>query len=231
MERAKQGQRLGEVITAANFNRIASATESVEAMQQGGKMPQGNNTAALVKVKNASGGNLKRFAAVAMAAPVFTPESSEAEGTKKSQFWAGPLVTVESITADDTRKIAIMAEPVADGKVGAAVVSGITPAVVSKPASGSEFTGAKAVAAGLELTTSGGLPVIWWDSSGTGKLAAIVEVTTGGGNCAAESDDDDCFKCFPDDLTTIEGYNASNEQALTHATTGCLVWVDIEDCT
>ena len=214
MDRAKQGQRLGEVITAANFNRIASATESVEAMQQGGKMPQGNNTAALVKVKNASGGDLERFAAVAMAAPVFTPESSEAEGTKKSQFWNTPILTVESLTADDTRKIAIMAEPVAAGKVGAATVSGFAVALASTPASGSDFTGVKAIADGLELTEFGGVHVQWY-ATGGGIVAAVVDLS----------------KTFFDTPAAVDGFDATKEQALTHTADGGLAWVDIEDCT
>ena len=229
MKRAKPGQRIGEVITAEAYNRVLAATETVES-GNGPNTGAGNNQSGLIKVKNNSGSDLGRFAAVAIGEPLFKPNAPEASGTKSSSFWRQPVVTVETLEADDSRKIVVMAEPVASGKVGFAVVSGITPAIVTKPASGDEFNGAKPVAGGLELTNAGGLPVAWWDSSGTGDIAAIVEVTTGGASCAAESDDSDCFKCLPDDFTAIEGYTGSAEQVLGHGTNGCLKWHTFTGC-
>ncbi len=229
MKRAKPGQRIDSVISAKAYNRIVSATETVESGERS-KATAGSNQSGLIKVKNNTGEDLGRFAAVAIGDPIYKPESSESSGKKVSSFWRDPAVYVETLTDDDSRKIAIMAEPVARDKIGFAVVSGITPAIVTKPDSGDEFSGAKPVAGGLELTNAGGLPVAWWDSSGTGDLAAIVEVTTAAASCAAESDDSDCFKCLPDDFTAIEGYTGSAEQVLGHGTNGCLKWYTFTGC-
>ena len=185
-------------------------------MQRSGQMPKGNPGAAFIKVKNTTNANLSRFAAVAIDGPVFTPQSSEASGTKKSQFWTNPLLKAVDIEANETKNIAILAEPIAQNGVGSAVLSGITAAVVSKPSSGSNLTTAKTVAGGLELSSCGGISVIWYDASGSGQVAAILDLGS-------------VFNA-----ASFSNYDKTKQQALTHSGTpddGCLSWVDIEDCT
>ena len=211
MKRAKPGQRIDSVISANAYNRIVAATETVESGDRS-KATAGSNQSGLIKVKNNTGKDLGRFAAVAIGEPIYKPESSESSGKKVSSFWRDPAVYVETLSDDDARKIAIMAEPVARDKIGFAVVSGITPAIVTKPDSGSGFTGAKPVDGGLELTKCGGIQVIWYDTDADTDIAALVDVR----------------RSFNPRL--FDNYSESKQQALTHSDSGCLEWVDIEDC-
>jgi len=163
-------------IAAETFNAFVDAAQanrdrqSLQAARTSGvDVPAGS-----VLVRNMSGADQVRFAILAIDGIVIAPTDNELE------FQNRPAFDVTAPAADDTSRIVILAEPVSDGKLGRAIVAGVTPVRLDVEDENHEFAGA-----GEDLTLNlqskdSGIARILWKDSGTGLKWAIVQFPAGG---------------------------------------------------
>jgi hypothetical protein len=120
-KKVQPGQRLE--ITAEAFNAFLDAARAVrEHKVFGTDASQYFRQSGIVKVKNTSGANQGRFAVLGLTEPIILPADNPAEFKRQ--------VTFEGVVPaknDHKGKFAVLLEPVADGKIGLAVVAGVVP--------------------------------------------------------------------------------------------------------
>jgi len=125
----------------------------------------------LVRVRNDSGEDLPRFGVLGIAGPIIDPADNADE------FSRVVAIAGEAVTAADeyVGRFAVAREPIAAGRIGLAVVRGVTPAIVDVV--DQSHTHAD-TAAGEPLLRSGftGAARLLWAEPGTGQRLALVEV-------------------------------------------------------
>ena len=125
-------------------------------------------------IENASGVDRDRFEVLAIDGTVFSPDENLTEFQNRIAF--------RGVTPTDTTSpVAILLEPVADGRIGRAVVSGV--AVVQVDLIDTEHTHAVAIeddSTKLESAEGGSIEILVIDRSATGTKWAIVRIGAGG---------------------------------------------------
>jgi hypothetical protein len=124
-------------------------------------------------IENASGADRDRFEVLAIDGPVFSPDENLAAFQNRIAF-RGVTPT------DGSDPVAILLEPVADGRIGRAVVSGV--AVVQVGLIDTEHIHAEAIAddsTKLESAAGGSIEILAIDRSTTGTKWAIVRIGAG----------------------------------------------------
>lgn len=134
----------------------------------------------VVRVLNNSGGDLDRWAILAIGDPIITPTENEAEFESQ--------VTFEGDTPDGstpTGRWVVLLEPIPDGDIGRAIISGVTACRIAVPGSlGTYAECANGVTATLATGSTGSARVLWAEGSGSERWA-IVRLGDGSGAFAS----------------------------------------------
>jgi len=187
LRHVQRGQPLN--IPADDWNRIVDATRAFYEQQAPGR--GGPATAGIVRqsgvvlVKNASGQAQDRFAVLGIDAPIIPPG---AEGNEE-EFKRQVALSCVTPTAEHAGRFVVLLEPLADGAIGRACVSGVT--VVRLQVENEDDTIADVAdgeSAHLVSGTSGNAVILWKEEEGEGGNSggrwAIVRI--GGGGASAQ---------------------------------------------
>ena len=156
-------------IPATAYNAFVDAARAVRQANRGGAgVPTMWSDRDVVLVKNGSGGDLDRFAILAISAPLFTPTDNLAEF--KNRF---PLTGATPTTAD-AGKFVILLAPCKSGSLAQALVAGVTPVLLEVVSSDHAFADVKASSTELKSGPTGSCQILWKESgTGTGKWAIV----------------------------------------------------------
>jgi len=205
LKKAKPGDPLR--IPAATFNTfVDSARDYLQRKQGTGQKPtQAFRQTGIVLVKNASGADRGRFDVLGIDAPIFTPAES-IDSFKNT-------VAVKGVTpaAGHAGSFVVLLEPIADGEIGRAVVSGVTPVKVNVADESHGYADVAAGQAGYLVSEESGSALVLWKEAGTGQKWALVKM----GMPSAEIS----FRTFPAKVVSSQGSAAYTvrEQAITAA--------------
>lgn len=120
-KKVQRGQRLQ--ITAETFNAFLDAAHAVRAHKQFGTDASPYfRQSGIAKVKNASGSDQVRFAVLGLTEPLILPSANESEFKRQVAFEG-----VVPAKDDHQGKFAVLLEPIANGKIGLAVIAGVVP--------------------------------------------------------------------------------------------------------
>jgi hypothetical protein len=130
----------------------------------------------IVKVRNATGADLNRFAVVALNAPIITPTDNLQEFQNRTTFDA---VTPSNPT--NCERFAILLEPLAANAVGRGVVAGVTPVKLRvDPAQLYDFAAVEiGETSWLRNVPHGSARVLWVEPSGSIERWAVVRLDDG----------------------------------------------------
>lgn len=153
-------------IPAAAYNAFVDAAVDLRMRQQrgGGAESAGRRReSGLVLLRNDSGGDLDRFAIVTLSGVAISPAEN------LNEFQAAPIFTATAPVAGSP--VAVLQEPIADGKYGQAMVSGVTPCLVTVNDAGHQYCEATAgVTDALSSVALGSIRILWSDAgSGSGS--------------------------------------------------------------
>lgn len=170
-------------IPATAFNTMIDAARAFRARARGhgADAPAAGRdrlTPALeVFVRNDTGASLPAWSCVALGDPLISAVDAPL-GVRRTPAFAchTPAAAAEPF--------AITAEPIADGKLGRAVVLGVVPADVNVTDESHGFAGPKAAQQVLEGGESGPAQILWKDG-GTGTVRAVVLLDRRGGDSAS----------------------------------------------
>ncbi len=127
-------------------------------------------------VKNNSGADRGRFNVLGIDGPIFTPTES-LDSFKNTIALKG----ITPAAATHVGKFVILQEPLADGELGRAVISGVTPVKIDVTDAGHGYADVKDAVCGTLASAASGSSMILWAESGTGEKWAIVKLGGGGG--------------------------------------------------
>ena len=163
----------GNVLTATNWNQLVDAARlAVKQVQTGGDVLEWTRQATIVRVRNDSGSDVSRFGVLGVKGGVaITPTD------KLAEFQATPVLTTETLAATHAGKFVVAIEPIANGKIGRAVASGVVVCQVSVTTSGDAFAEA---GTGVLTTGATGSALVLYVESGTGTKWAVVRIGDGG---------------------------------------------------
>lgn len=161
--RVQPGQK--REIKAAQWNALLESADYVEQLRNSGGALTGRSSldVCVRPILNSSGDDVDRFGILGIESTLFTPSDAPDEFTSRPAF-TGDTPDI----AKHLGKFAIALEPIADGEVGLAVVSGIVPGQVH--ADEGEEADAKITVFGIERTitvTDDWLPLGWHIKSAT----------------------------------------------------------------
>jgi len=176
LRKVKPGDPLA--IPAEAFNAFIDAARDVQARrlaQRQGAQPAQDPGTTVVLVRNDSGADRDRFDVLGISGPLIAP-SDDLDAFKSR-------VTLTGVTpADPTHvgRFAVLTEPVADGEIGRAVISGVVPVKVSvADADAADWADICAdVTAYLTAGPTGSARVLW-RAGGTGQQWALVFLGAG----------------------------------------------------
>ncbi len=174
-KKVQPGQRLE--VTAEAFNAFLDAARAVrEHKVFGTDASQFFRQSGIVKVRNASGADQGRFAVLGLTEPIILPAANEPEFKRQ--------VTFEGVVpskSDHKGKFAVLLEPVADGKIGLAVVAGVVPVRLQVDPN-QLYDRAEIIDADtgkLLNVPHGSARVLWIDAIGSEERWAIVRLDDG----------------------------------------------------
>jgi len=162
-----------------------------------------------VHVKNASGADRARFAVLGIDSPIFSP--SEAADNFANQV---ALVGVTP-TADHAGKFVVLLEPIADGEIGQAVVSGVTPVKVNVTDEAHTRADVQAGQAGYLASGDSGSALILWKEAGTGEKWALVNLGMPSGEAGST--------VFPAKVISSQGSAVYTVREQVHTAQGGLI--------
>jgi hypothetical protein len=183
MNKVKTGQKVN--IAASTWNSFIDAANHTKNLQSGGisaVTSKGMFKTGIMLVQNAAGNLLKEFTPVALTDLIITPEKNEKEFKTHVA-----VLKAEEFDADnkETATIAILQEPIDDGKLGRAMVLGTTPAKVN--IQDKEHLCATPTDDGkLESNDKGDCRIVW-KADDTGEQWTLL-LLGGGGKAAWEYD-------------------------------------------
>ncbi len=183
LRKVTPGQKLE--ISAQAWNTLMDMANDWLASRQGGRggrVSNANNPTILVK--NSSGVDCVRYDVLGIDNVVITPEANE-PGFLSGIAFSG---IIPSDTSHASGKFCILAEPIANGKIGKAWTHGICPAWIS--VTDEAHTNADLIDGDvykLQSSDSGPL-VILWKEAGTGDKWAVVRFGSGGAGGASGGD-------------------------------------------
>jgi hypothetical protein len=174
-KKVQPGQRLE--ITAEAFNAFLDAARAVrEHKVFGTDASQFFRQSGIVKVKNASGADQGRFAVLSLTEPIILPADNLDEFKRQ--------VTFEGVVpAKDEHqgKFAVLLEPIAEGKIGLAVVAGVVP-VRLKVDPNQLYDRAEIIDGSTQALRNqphGSARVLWVEGTGSFERWAVVRLDDG----------------------------------------------------
>jgi len=177
------GQKLNGAITARSWNRMVDATEIVLGAPQdfGADGVQGpaapNHT---ILCRNDSGAAVGRWGVLAITGMVIAP--SGAAGAATLSWQTSPAVIGVAPPTGTVGGFVVAVEPIANGKIGRAAVSGVVQAKVDVTDAGHTFATPKPGSTTAFDSGSSGPALILWKESGTGNGKwALLRIAAGAG--------------------------------------------------
>lgn len=187
----KRGDPLA--IRASDWNAmlgLASSAKLRQAVQLSPGSAFSAGSGVVVPVRNATGATVSRYHAMALGAPLFTP-------TDNAQTFLNQLGFIgETPSATYLGRFAIAQETIANGKIGACLVSGLTAARITVGHADHNRADVDTAGGATLVSHVYGAAEILWKEAGTGAKWALVRVGIGLG--AKEN----CWATFDDDFTT-----------------------------
>lgn len=174
------GQRLR--MSAEEFNAFTDAAVDLRARQSSrGTRPFPSDTPSpTILVRNDSGQNVPRFGVLGLAGPLITPEDNLSEF--QSRIALSGIAPVEEEHEDG---FVILAEPLAEGVIGEAFLTGASPVQVEVEDEDHSHATVKDGEVGFLVSTGDeGKNRILWKELGTGLKWALVMVRAAGGGGA-----------------------------------------------
>ena len=191
LKKVQAGQPLA--IPASAYNAFVDA--ALDHRQRTAHIGQGSQPsfaqASIILVRNASGSDRERFDVLGVDVPVIDPASNE-EAFKNRLALAG----VVPVSGTHEGLFVVLAEPLANGRIGHAFAAGVCPARIDVPDEESEWRFAEiagGVAANLAAHPQGSASILW-RAGGTGVQWAVVRL----GNASS-------MHVFPVELSQVGG--------------------------
>ena len=176
------GGSIGKVISGATMNELREIPSRIDNQENkprtGGAKKLDPNSTEIVRVKNATGEDLPRFAPIVLDDLLHPPEESALANAKIDAIGSLSFSGVQRTAANALRKFGILEEPISAGKIGRVRIGGIGTVKVEPPSSGYLRTESMFVAPSIEdpgkwkLADEWGFPVIWREQQpGTAESA------------------------------------------------------------
>lgn len=186
-------------MSADTFNTFVDTANKVRSMKDGhvGALapPMVDQSGEIVLVKNSSGAAVGRFGILGINGPVFSPADNENEFKKRVV-----LDGVAPLLADHLGRFVITCEPLAEGKIGRAKVTGVTPVTINIVNVDHEYADIEDGNTSRLISGSGSAYILWPRGGSTGEQLAVVRfgggasfdftlcrVTVDGGSAGGES--------------------------------------------
>jgi len=163
------------VVPASTYNAFIDAATDLHQRQPNATQDAkaAGDREGVVLIKNDSGADRLRFEVLGIDGPVYSPTDNP-EGFKNDIVLKGIVPT----EASHRGRFVILAEPLADGNVGHAFVSGVCVAKVNITNEGHRFADVEDNQPGRLKAFSSGAATILWVESSTGVKWAIVQMGT-----------------------------------------------------
>jgi hypothetical protein len=174
LRHVRPGQPLS--IPAAAYNAFVDAAFAYRQTQvaiNAGPVPLLPAEQTAVFVKNDSGGDVPRFGVLGLDAPLISPADNELEFAARVTF-RGVLPS-----ASTRGRFAVLQEPLAQGRIGRAVISGVTIGRIAVAGADVDFRWADikaASTAALQPDPDGAAQILWLESRVEGEHWAIVRL-------------------------------------------------------
>ncbi len=148
--------------TAAFHNDTIAAIDNVNKLmrREAGNPQIGNNNDGTVLIKNDSGSDAAALAALGISGPIVLPADNEMSFTTRIA-----VKCVSLITSHVMGKFVVLAEPIKNGKIGRAWISGTCPAKIYVDSADHDFAD---ITDGILKTCENGTCQILWQEPGTG---------------------------------------------------------------
>ena len=163
------------VIPAAAYNAFIDA--ALDFRQRTAHLGQGAQPsfpqASIVLVRNDSGSNQNRMAVLGVEAPIIDPSANEEEFRNRVAL---SCVAPEEGTHEG--RFVVLAEPIANGKIGRAYAAGVCPVKIDVPDEEHEWRYAEiadGVTANLKVSLQGSATILW-RAGGTGVQWAVIRL-------------------------------------------------------
>jgi hypothetical protein len=162
-------------IPARAYNAFIDAAHDFQQRTRGldsGASP-GSRSTDIIRVRNDSGGDRQRFEILGIGDPIITP-TDNVEAFKNQVAFVGETPAVP----DHLGRFVILLEPIADGKIGQALVAGVCPVMLDVPDEDHPYRAAEVIDGDATALTVGlaGSATILWRESGTGTKWAVVRL-------------------------------------------------------
>jgi hypothetical protein len=161
-------------IPANDWNAIVDATRAYYEKQLGGtgrSATAGTKQAGIVLVHNDSGADASRFDVLGIDSPVISPTDNLEEFSREVA-----LACVAPTAADHAGAFVVLQEPIAAGKLGRAVIDGVTPARVNVSDEKHRFAAIEDGSSTSLVSRAVGPVSILWSETGTGEVWAVVRL-------------------------------------------------------
>lgn len=173
INKVNPGDRLA--IKASTYNRFTAATLAHEAANDEAHRPSGAQW--LVDILNTTTGPLEAFSSVRLAEPIVNPSANLRELRELTGFRASPVTDPLEVV-----RIAITQEAIGPGKIGRAMIFGVTP-ILELVVNAEEHTRAIAGLDGtIETADKGPLEILWRSPEGEVDRRAVVALTQAQGS-------------------------------------------------
>lgn len=177
LRKVTPGQKLR--ISADTWNTVVDAARDYQrrSLRQGAAQTADSRSTGIVQVKNASGQDCYQFEVLGLdvGTAVIDPADNEQEFRQR--------IVLAGVTpaAEHADSFGILQEPVKDGKIGRAMLVGVTQCWVDVKAEADTHAAPAAGTIGNLVSTTSGIARILWKQAGTGLKLAIVRLGGGGG--------------------------------------------------
>lgn len=192
----------GDPISAAAWNALVGLARGLqeghaEVGYRPGEVPL-SRARTVMFIRNDSGADLSRFGVLGITGVFPTPDEAEAS------FKAGPILTgTTPAVGSHEGRFAVVLEPIEDGKIGQAVVSGVTVAFVDVIDTTHTHCDIKDDDQDSLESATGGSAVILWKDSGTGVQEAVIRIGVGNPELYAKAQADWADADYPNGPCTV----------------------------
>lgn len=216
MQKVKPGDKVQ--IKAETWNAFIDAANFARSMRdsQGGKGVRSGLSDGVILIKNTEESSMPRYAAMVLTDIVISPESNEDEFVSRPPVFVGKRMTDKY----KDKSYAILMEPIGEGKIGRAIILGITPAYIYVNDDSHQYvTPFMDSEEGNMQSSETGSAKILWKGGVRGWYWALLQIGGAGGGGATKQEE--CIAMCRVDSGTAQGgfsvaaYDASRNQYLS----------------
>lgn len=218
------------VLSAGDHNAMLDAARAHRARQQlTADEPTAKLQSGIILIRNASGSDCSFLDVLAIDVPLILPTDSLNEWRSRVA-----MSCIAPDSATHAGRYVVLQEPIPAGKMGRAMVIGVTPVNLDVTADSDRFAEvATGVSASLKTGTTGSARILWKES-GTGAKRGVVMLTGEATSSAPHVDTVDPAVTDDDTAGFVVGAVWINESTdrffvATDVTTGAAVWATGED--